>query len=365
MPIGSARLEGAEVTRLRTRMVSARAKSLLVIASLAISIALLIAKPILGASRSTAIGVAPTTWSPSPPYIDPAVVCDLGQFSPHSVDVADINGDHFVDLVVANCLALNNTCGNGGEAAGGVVSILFGDGSGKFGVPRNYDVGASNANFVKVADVNRDGNADLLVAACGRAGSAFCYDPAGGIVSVMLGNGDGTFKAPLANGSGGISATSLDVGDMNGDGNLDLVVANFFDTSANSNSGIVGVLLGNGDGTFSKFTAYSSGRVGATSVALADLNNDHKLDVVVGNGDCPNTADAMCVGILIGNGDGSLKPVFTVPSGGGEVTGVAVADVNVDGKPDVIASNWCVFCTNTVGVLLGNGDGTFQAPVHL
>ena len=349
------------VNSLRTRKTSAGIQSLLVIATLAISSVVLIAKPMFDGADAASSSLV--SASVSPPFIDPAVAYDMGRLSPGSIDVADINSDHYADLVVASCQPLTNTCGNGGAAAEGVIAIFFGNGSGKFGVPTRYDSGASNANSVKVADVNQDGKADLLVAACGRSGSTVCGEPAGGVVTVLLGNGDGTFQTPLVFGSGGISASSIAVGDVNGDGNLDMAVANSFDTYSNAKSGLVGILLGNGDGSFSQVVGYSSGQVGATSVAIADLNNDHKLDVVVGNGDCPNTADAMCVGILTGNGDGSFKPVVTFHSGGGEVTSVAVADVNVDGKPDVLVSNWCVFCANTVGVLLGNGDGTFQSPV--
>jgi FG-GAP-like repeat len=176
-------------------------------------------------------------------------------------------------------------------------------------------------------------------------------------------SGNPLFLSAVAYDSGGLPTNSLAVADVNGDGKPDIVVTNFFDTFYNSTSGLVGVLLGNGDGTFQKVVTYPSGEIGASRVVLADVNGDHKLDLLVSNSACPNTNDAQCAGVLLGNGDGTFQPVSTYKTGGGEVTSIAVADVNGDGKPDLLVTNWCVFCANTVGVLLGNGDGTFQAPV--
>jgi hypothetical protein len=104
-----------------------------------------------------------------------------------------------------------------------------------------YNSGGSYPASVAVADVNGDGKPDLLVANKGS-----------GTVSVLLGNGDGTFQPAVSYGSGGSFTYSLALGDVNGDGKLDLVVAN-----AGSNT--VGVLLGHGDGTFATAVAYDSG----------------------------------------------------------------------------------------------------------
>jgi FG-GAP-like repeat len=291
----------------------------------------------------------------------PVVTYDLGNLSPQSLTVADVNGDGIPDLVVASCQPISApSCGNLGESAEGRIIVLLGNGDGTFGAPLTYDSGTANANSVEVADVNLDGKPDLVVASCGPSGTQQCGGPDGGVVSVLLGNGDGSFQSAITNRSGGISATSVKVADVNGDGKPDIIAANVFDTYYNAKSGTVGVLLGNGDGTFSSVVPYSSGRVGATSVAVADVNADDKLDAIVGNGACPNTTDAECVGVLLGNGDGTFQPVITYKSGGGEVTSVAVGDVNGDSKPDLVVTNWCVACANTVGVLLGNGDGTFH-----
>jgi hypothetical protein len=105
-----------------------------------------------------------------------------------------------------------------------------------------------------------------------------------------------------------------------------------------------------------------SGGIFPQSLAVADLNRDGKLDVVVANGDS-NT-----VGVLLGNGDGTLRPAITYDSGGFSPRSVAVADVNGDGKPDLVVANCGSGCGGgtevaVVSVLLGNGDGTFQPAV--
>src|SRR5882672_7672491 len=117
---------------------------------------------------------------------------------------------------------------------------------------------------------------------------------------------------------------------------------------------------------------YNSGGQGAMSVAVADVNGDGKPDLVVPNAcsssiGCSNTGP---VGVLLGNGDGSFQPAVTYGSGGVTSSGigsVAIADVNGDGKPDLVVTNACGAdsnCTNgSIGVLLGKGDGGFQPAV--
>lgn len=112
-------------------------------------------------------------------------------------------------------------------------------------------------------------------------------------------------------------------------------------------SGSVGVLLGNGDGTFKPAVAYGSGGYFDTSVAVADVNGDGKPDLLVtsqcvSSSDCANSP----VGVLLGNGNGTFQSAVIYDSGGLLATSVAVADVNGDGKPDLLVTNQN---SNTVG----------------
>ena len=225
-----------------------------------------------------------------------------------------------------------------------------------------YGSGGYDAYSVVVADVNGDGKPDLLVAN-NCFSSSSCVN---GTVGVLLGNGDGTFQTAVTYGSGGYETLSLAVGDLNGDGKPDLVVANECASSTNCVNGTVGVLLGNGDGTFQTAVTYGSGGYDTLSLAVGDVNGDGKPDLVVANcGYCGTGNDS--VGVLLGNGDGTFQTAVPYDSGGSTSRSVAVGDVNGDGKPDLVVANQCVISSNCmnglVGVLLGNGDGTFQAAV--
>ena len=129
------------------------------------------------------------------------------------------------------------------------------------------------------------------------------------------------------------------MGDVNGDGKPDLVVADQCSDSACTNHGLVGVLLGNGDGTFRPVVTYDSRGYNAFSVAVADVNGDGKPDALLTN----NCADQNCatgsVGVLLGNGDGTFRAVVTYGSGGEEPESVALADVNGDGNSDLLVAN--------------------------
>ena len=290
----------------------------------------------------------------------PVGTYDSGGYNAFSVAVEDVNGDGKRDLVVANVCATSNC------STGGAVSVLLGNGDGTFQAALSYASGGQDAYSVAVEDVNGDHKPDLLVA-------NYCADAncsTDGSVGVLLGNGDGTFRAAVTYHSGGFHTVSVTVGDVNADGKPDLVVGSSCASSGNCGNGSVGVLLGNGNGTFQAAVSYSSGGYEAQSVAVADVNGDRKLDLLVANTICaPNDCATGSVGVLLGNGDGTFQPVLTYDSGGFSAESVAVADVNGDGEPDLLVANTCVGdggsdCeTGSVGVLLGNGDGTFQAAI--
>jgi hypothetical protein len=246
--------------------------------------------------------------------------------------VADVNGDGKPDIVATS-------------AGGSSVGVLLGNGDGNFQTlqtPRSFPVDTGPFS-VAVADLNGDGIPDV-VTANGNAGT----------VSVLLGNGDGTFQTQRtfpAHAYG--PARSVAVADVNGDGKLDIVTADYPFNNRYGVPDAVSVLLGNGDGTFQPQRIFEVGPQPA-SVAVADVNGDGKLDIITAN----NPPHAGTVSVLLGNGDGTFQSQKTFPVDEYPQS-VAVADVNGDGKPDIFTVDKG---NGTVSVLLGNGDGTFQPP---
>jgi hypothetical protein len=236
---------------------------------------------------------------------------------PTAVEVGDFNHDGKLDLAVANWTSNN-------------VSVLLGNGDGTFQAAVNYAAG-SGPHSVAVGDFNGDGKLDLVTANSGPPGSG----EIGNTVSVLLGNGDGTFQPPVNSGAGS-GPWSVAVGDFNGDGKLDLAVT----LNDSVNPGAVSVLLGNGDGTFRAPVQYATGYEPG-GVGVGDFNGDGKLDLVVAAGGGVN--------VLLGNGDGTFQAHVDYSGGG-----VTVGDFNGDGKLDL---------TDGGSMLLGNGDGTFRAPI--
>jgi hypothetical protein len=279
----------------------------------------------------------------------------------NSVAVADVNGDGKPDLVVANrCVSVSYDS----ECTLGTVGVLLGNGDGTFQTAVNYGSGGQNASSVVVADVNGDGKLDLVVA--NYCDNTFCAN--GNSVSVLLGNGDGTFQAAISYGSGGAVNMTVAVADVNGDGKPDLLIANQCDNDSDCTNGAISVLLGKGDGTFRGAVNYSVGGLYPSSIAVGDVKGDGKLDLLVANECSRNDSTNGTVAVLLGNGNGTFRAAANYGSGGQDANSVAVADVNGDGKPDLVVANECRSnsseCTSgTVGVLLGNGDGTFQPAV--
>jgi len=262
-----------------------------------------------------------------------------GPFFPVSISIADVNGDHKPDLVVAN----------GGS---NTVGVLLGNGDGTFQAAVSYGSGGMFPVSVAIADVNGDGKPDLFVA--NECADSTCD----GSVGVLLGNGDGTFRTVVTYSSGGTYALSVAVADVNGDGRPDLLVAG-------ATKGAVAVLLGNGNGTFQSAVTYDCGGSYPYSLIVADLNGDGKLDLVTAN------SSSATAGVLMGNGDGTFQAAVTYSSGEApvvEISSVGVADVNGDGHPDLLLTTQSMGANGNnggaVSVLLGNGDGTFQAAVE-
>ena len=297
--------------------------------------------------------------------LNAAVSYGSGSYWAVSVAIADLNDDGKPDLAVTTCA--DNSCSNF------AVGVLLGNGDGTFQPAVKYVTDGYLDQSVVVADVNADGKPDLVVANYCASAS----DCPTASVSVLLGNGDGSFKAASTYGSGAFYASGVAVADINGDGKMDVVVSNLCVSGSDANcangttgmvaDGSVGVLLGNGDGTFRPAVSYDSGGKTALQVTIADVNNDGKPDLVVSNacGDSSNCGGDGLVGVLLGNGDGTFQTAMSYDSGGTNAQGVAAADVNGDGKLDLLVTNFDACSTNacpdgSVSVLLGNGDGTFQ-----
>jgi hypothetical protein len=210
------------------------------------------------------------------------------------------------------------------------VSVLLGNGDGSFAAKVDYGTGSAPSS-VAISDVNGDGRSDLAVAN---------YNS--NTVSVLLGNGDGTFGASVDYGTRN-APMSVAIGDVSGDGSPDLAVADL-------NSNTVSVFLGNGDGSFGAKVDYGTG-IGASSVAIGDVSGDGKPDLAVSN------IYSNTVSVLLGNGDGTFRA--RVDYGTGRIPSyIAIGDVSGDGKLDLAVANQG---SNSVAVLLGNGGGTFGA----
>ena len=232
--------------------------------------------------------------------------------------IAPTGGVSFLDTSNANAILGSATLGVGTEAL-------------SWQTPQSIATSGSSPTSIAAADFNGDGIPDLAIVNYGS-----------NTLTILLGNGDGTFRATAVSPATGAYPMSVVVGDFNGDGKADLAVANYFGNT-------VTILLGNGDGTFTQAASPSAGYY-PTSITTGDFNGDGKTDLAIANSN-NNT-----VTILLGNGDGTFTATAASPSTGNYPRSIVSEDFNGDGIPDLaIANNG----SNTVTILLGNGDGTF------
>ena len=197
-------------------------------------------------------------------------------------------------------------------------------------LPQMTFVVGPSPTAVRIADLNRDAKPDVIVA-----------NTAATSLSVLIGNGDGTFKPqallPLTG-----SPSSLAIADVNGDGKPDLL-------ATDQTNNLIDVLTGNGNGTFSAPQTFAAGDAHPTSLTVFDVNRDGKLDLLYANSN-DNT-----VGVMAGNGDGTFKPQSTFATGANPVS-ISVADANHDGVADLAVAN---FDASTLSFLLGDPTGKF------
>ena len=256
------------------------------------------------------------------------------QISLQSFAVGEFNGDRRLDLAGTVCDS-TPTC---------YLKIFLGNGDGTFSAGTSVQTPFQVPGTPVIGDFNGDGKLDVALIAANSG------------LYVYLGNGDGTLQSPVISDPTTPYQSLVAVGDFNGDGKLDLIgfYFNFSDCE-------LAFFAGNGDGTFqTPSTHYVLGPY-TYGVAAADLNGDGKLDLVVTQSTLANGYT-----VMLGNGDGtftSQAPGYAYP--GLQSVNPTIADINADGKLDLILPCCQGGQTPTDQVFLGNGDGTFQTPVLL
>jgi uncharacterized protein (TIGR03437 family) len=250
---------------------------------------------------------------------------------------ADFNGDGKLDLAVVNAPSDDRT-------TPGNLSVFFGDGNGNFQLAHTYSAGSLPSSLA-AADLNGDGKPDLVVT---DESDPYVNPRAPGAVYVFLNDGKGGFQTPTKL-TVGTYPFSVFIGDLNGDGVPDLVVASENASAAYTLS----VLLGTGNGSFQPPVSVST-QYGPSGVAIKDFNGDGKADLVVSH--CCGATDMT---YLQGNGDGTFLPEAHF-NGGANPFAVAVADLNGDGKPDLIVGGTSPL---SVTPLLNNAVPAAASPI--
>lgn len=320
-------------------------------------------------------------------------------YKPTSLVLTDYNHDGKLDILAA----LGDARGFGADPGSKSVNILLGNGNGTFQGVAMSKANTSNVTFVAAADFDNDGKTDAVIN--GLFGSDLYYFAGGDNgrfadtpttislspqqgprvyptdavvgdfngdgrpdvavtegyqtrgpdnVAILLNTGSG-FQPPSTFASGGSGPTGIAVADFDGDGKLDLAVANV-------NSGSAAVFRGGGNGSFEFQQSYPSGSH-PSKVAAGDINGDGKPDLIVADSgapfDTPSVAGAVYVLLNTGNGSFQFASSFAVST---NPINVAIGDVNGDGRPDIVTVAQGSGVNYFMGVSLGNGDGTFRAP---
>jgi hypothetical protein len=242
--------------------------------------------------------------------------------SADSITVADFNGDGIPDMAVSTPFS-------------GTISVFLGNGDGTFAASQTTLSNSGCVSDIASGDFNGDGKPDLVV-------TGNCEYDQGNSVIILLGNGDGTFT------NGAMPQTGLDVGavtvaDFNGDGKMDLAVAN------SDGNATLTILLGNGDGTFSIANIGPVIPAHGASIATGDFNGDGIMDIAV-----PNVYSNTVV-IYAGKGDGTFTPAAYAPATGSDPVSITTADFNQDGRTDIATAN---YFDSTVSVLLATATIT-------
>jgi len=298
----------------------------------------------------------------------------VGGTGPYAMATGDIDGDGNVDLIASEVGSSNNQA---------VLAIYRGNGDGTF-LSRVTIAGGTDSRDIQLVDVSGDGVLDIITSD---------YDDS--TVSVFKGNGDGSFQTRVTY-AAGTNPRGVRVGDVNNDGDVDIVVA---DNGAGAGN-TVSILLGNGDGSFLDRSTLLTG-TGPTDIALADFNGDGNLDIVTANNQGTTSGSSVYYGTGSGtfviqatlttgadafsvtsgdwNGDGHLDLAFLNQTGAGTVTTfvnngagvftngatltvtttterIRAGDINNDGLDDLISANQG---SNNLSLFISSGNGSF------
>ncbi len=294
-----------------------------------------------------------------------------------SLATGDFNNDGKLDLIMTGSNSNTST-----------LSLLAGIGNGQFQTPVNIPV-QGRTDVVAAGDFNKDGRTDIAVSGTqlnillnkgsgifqqgaqypnlipsvvgdfNRDGRLDIAGPFNGGLGVMLGNGDGTFASAVSYATGSNPKTAA-AGDFNGDGSLDIAVLNAGTPGSSSDPGGVSVLLGNGAGSFPKVTNLPAG-FNPRVLAAADVNGDGKADLVVATGTSA-AGTAFQISVFLGKADGTFSSPFSLPVAAGETpNAITLVDLDGDGNPDIVLGDCCA--DSTTSYYRGNGDGTFQPAI--
>ncbi len=283
-------------------------------------------------------GTASAGFAPTPTTIS----LGSGQPFPNGAVAGDFNGDGKADLA----LATGDTSGSS-VAQPGAVAILLNNGSG-LGAPSTFASGGTGTSAITTADFDGDGKADLAVT-----------NQQSGTTVVFQGGGNGAFQMGPSFPTGKAPAEII-AADFNGDGKPDLVVADKGDEFATTPvAGAIYYLQNNGNGGFQAPVLVSVGSgIYPKHVVAGDVNGDGSRDIIF-DGDADNFGNK--VGILKGNGNGTFQAVVLMNTDFGPES-LAVRDFNGDGKADIVVAHCCGDTDMTY--FQGNGDGTLPAEVH-